>query len=117
MIRCSNLHRQSGTRISSAPPAGVVENSGLLRSALPIQTVVAVIDAVVTSRAHPPPHLSRRRLSPPGPRSTRPETPNAAAPCNRLPLAASRPGITYCCISSPPPSPLTPRPAGRGNGK
>jgi 2-oxoglutarate dehydrogenase E2 component (dihydrolipoamide succinyltransferase) len=87
-----------------APSAGVLKEIKVSEGqTVPIQTVVAVIDAVGASAGAPA--AATVPAPAPAPAAQRPETPKAAAPAP--PIAAA---------PQPPPAPRA-APAGRGNGK
>jgi pyruvate dehydrogenase E2 component (dihydrolipoamide acetyltransferase) len=75
---------------------------------VPIQTVVAVIDAVGAPAAAPAP--SPVPAAPPAPPAQRTETPKAAAPAPAAP-------VTPAAAAPPPPPAPAVSPSGRGNGK
>jgi pyruvate dehydrogenase E2 component (dihydrolipoamide acetyltransferase) len=97
-----------------APSAGVLKEIKVSEGqTVPIQTVVAVIDAVGTSAGAP---AGAPAPAPaPAPASQRPETPKAAAPAPPA-AAPAAPAAPVAAAPQPPPSPSA-APAGRGNGK
>jgi 2-oxoglutarate dehydrogenase E2 component (dihydrolipoamide succinyltransferase) len=93
-----------------APSAGVLKEIKVSEGqTVPIQTVVAVIDAVGASAGAPAgaPAPAPAPATIPASAAQRPETPKAAAPAPPAPVAAV----------PQPPSPASAAPAGRGNGK
>jgi len=97
-----------------APSAGVLKEIKVSEGqTVPIQTVVAVIDAVGASAGAP---AGAPAPAPaPAPASQRPETPKAAAPAPPA-AAPAAPVAPVAAAPQPPPSPSA-APAGRGNGK
>src|SRR5882762_2392630 len=97
-----------------APSAGVLKEIKVSEGqTVPIQTVVAVIDAVGASAGAPAGVPSPAPA--PAPAVQRPETPKAAAPAPPAPAPAA-PVAPVAAAPQPPPSPSA-APAGRGNGK
>jgi pyruvate dehydrogenase E2 component (dihydrolipoamide acetyltransferase) len=96
-----------------APSAGVLKEIKVSEGqTVPIQTVVAVIDAAGASTSAPaaaPPPAPAKVPAPPAQRT---ETPKAAAPA----APASSPAAAQTPAPVPPPAPSA-APAGRGNGK
>ena len=103
-----------------APSAGVLKEIKVSEGqTVPIQTVVAVIDAVGASAGAPAgaPALAPAPATTPAPAAQRPETPKVAAPAPPPPAAApAAPVAPIAAAPQPPPSPSA-APAGRGNGK
>ena len=99
-----------------APSAGVLKEIKVSEGqTVPIQTVVAVIDAVGASAGAPA--AAPAPATTPAPAAQRPETPKAAAPAPPAPAAApAAPVAPIAAAPQPPPSPSA-APAGRGNGK
>jgi pyruvate dehydrogenase E2 component (dihydrolipoamide acetyltransferase) len=99
-----------------APSAGVLKEIKVTEGqTVPIQTVVAVIDAVGASAASPAP--SPVPATGPAPPAQRAETPKAAAPAPPAPATApATPGTPATAAPPPPPAPSV-SPSGRGNGK
>jgi pyruvate dehydrogenase E2 component (dihydrolipoamide acetyltransferase) len=104
-----------------APSAGVLKEIKVSEGqTVPIQTVVAVIDAAAGASASAPasapaaaPAPSRAPAQAPAPSAQRTETPKAAAPAAP---ASSAPAAAETPAPAPPPVPSA-APAGRGNGK
>jgi pyruvate dehydrogenase E2 component (dihydrolipoamide acetyltransferase) len=98
-----------------APSAGVLKEIKVSEGqTVPIQTVVAVIDAVGAPAAAPAP--SPVLATPPAPPAQRTETPKAAMPVPPAPAAAPSAPVTPAAAPPPPPAPSV-SPTGRGNGK
>ena len=99
-----------------APSAGVLKEIKVSEGqTVPIQTVVAVIDAVGASAGAPAGVPAPAPA--PAPAVQRPETPKAAAPAPPAPAATlATPVAPVAAAPQPPPSPSA-APAGRGNGK
>ena len=99
-----------------APSAGVLKEIKVSEGqTVPIQTVVAVIDAVGTSAGAP---AGAPAPAPaPAAASQRPETPKAAAPAPPAPAAAPAAPVAPIAAAPQPPPPTSAAPAGRGNGK
>ena len=95
-----------------APSAGVLKEIKVSEGqTVPIQTVVAVIDAVGASAAAPAP--SPVAATPPAQKI---EPPKAAAPAPPAPAAAPATPVTPATAAPAPPAPSV-APTGRGNGK
>jgi pyruvate dehydrogenase E2 component (dihydrolipoamide acetyltransferase) len=103
-----------------APSAGVLKEIKVPEGqTVPIQTVVAVIDAVETSAGAPAaaPAPAPVPAIAPAPAAARPATPKAAAPAPPAPaVAPAAPATPAAAPPAPPPAPGA-APAGRGNGK
>jgi pyruvate dehydrogenase E2 component (dihydrolipoamide acetyltransferase) len=100
-----------------APSAGVLKEIKVPEGqTVPIQTVVAVIDAVETSAGAPAaaPAPAPVPATAPATAAARPATPKAAAPAPPAPAIA--PPTPATAPPAPPPAPGA-APAGRGNGK
>jgi pyruvate dehydrogenase E2 component (dihydrolipoamide acetyltransferase) len=96
-----------------APSAGVLKEIKVSEGqTVPIQTVVAVIDAVGASSAAPAP--SPVPATPPAQRT---ETPKAAAPAAPASAAAPAAPVTPVAAGPTPPPAPSASPSGRGNGK
>jgi 2-oxoglutarate dehydrogenase E2 component (dihydrolipoamide succinyltransferase) len=99
-----------------APSAGVLKEIKVSEGqTVPIQTVVAVIDAVGASAAAPAP--SPVPATPPAPSAQRTETPKAAAPAPPASPAAPAAPVAPAAAAAPPPPAPGVSPSGRGNGK
>src|SRR6267142_7108703 len=99
-----------------APSAGVLKEIKVSEGqTVPIQTVVAVIDAVGASPGAPADVPSPAPA--PAPAVQRPETPKAAAPAPPAPAAAPAAPVAPIAAAPQPPPPTSAAPAGRGNGK
>jgi pyruvate dehydrogenase E2 component (dihydrolipoyllysine-residue acetyltransferase) len=102
-----------------APSAGVLKEIKVSEGqTVPIQTVVAVIDAVGAPAAAPAP--SPVPATPSSLPAQRTETPKAAAPAPPASASASAAPVTpVAAAPTPPPAPSAPSasPSGRGNGK
>ncbi len=98
-----------------APSAGVLKEIKVSEGqTVPIQTVVAVIDAVGASAGAPA--AAPAPATTPAPAAQRPETPKAAALAPPAPAAPAAPVAPVAAAPQPPP-PTSAAPAGRGNGK
>jgi 2-oxoglutarate dehydrogenase E2 component (dihydrolipoamide succinyltransferase) len=101
-----------------APSAGVLKEIKVSEGqTVPIQTVVAVIDAVGSSAGASAgsPEPAPAPASTPAPAAQKPETPKAAAPAT--PAAAPTAPVAPVAAAPQPPPPPSAAPAGRGNGK
>ena len=98
-----------------APSAGVLKEIKVSEGqTVPIQTVVAVIDAIGASAGAPA--AAPAPATTPAPAAQRPETPKAAALAPPAPAAPAAPVAPVAAAPQPPP-PTSAAPAGRGNGK
>jgi pyruvate dehydrogenase E2 component (dihydrolipoamide acetyltransferase) len=96
-----------------APSAGVLKEIKVSEGqTVPIQTVVAVIDAVGAPAAA----LAPSPVPPAAP-AQKIETPKAAAPAPPASAAAPAAPVTPAAAAPPPPPAATVSPSGRGNGK
>src|SRR5882672_9137915 len=101
-----------------APSAGVLKEIKVSEGqTVPIQTVVAVIDAVGASAGAPATAPAPAPAVTPAPAAQRPETPKAAAPAPPAPAAAPAAPLAPIAAAPQPPPPTSAAPAGRGNGK
>jgi len=101
-----------------APSAGVLKEIKVSEGqTVPIQTVVAVIDAVGASAGAPATAPAPAPAVTPAPAAQRPETPKAAAPAPPAPAAAPAAPVAPIAAAPQPPPPTSTAPAGRGNGK
>ncbi len=99
-----------------APSAGVLKEIKVSEGqTVPIQTVVAVIDAIGASAGAPA--AAPAPATTPAPAAQRPETPKAAAPAPPAPAAAPAAPVAPIAAAPQPPPPTSAAPAGRGNGK